>query len=701
MTGTLCNNCESLHLGSLFNVGITDVSSSRGGKKVGSCQVSSLRQHADCQFCRLLLSLIETTKAFSTASEPEKISFDLYLYNAYSYQLEIEPWTLIAIPWLCIEPQGRLDRHPSDELKDPAAQSVVIQRLLPGGPELFGEKSSYGWGRQIGRIADVTLLRSWLRLCCSEHPTCAPVRTPAGVPDLLIDVVRNCVVHAPAENRYVALSYVWGDGSKQLKLTDETKARLMSPDGLAVTWPDVPKTIRHAMQLCRALDVPFLWVDALCINQGPTRDAKKATWSGDITKGMQYIYRGALFTIVAAAGKDCWAGLPAFAGERRSEQCTANVDGLLLAGSVYDSPHCTRHSTWNSRAWTLQERVLSKRFMIFTEDRVVWECSEPYPEDIHLERHPDTWKSSTSFGSFSYEMGFLEETHHTGRFGGFLNLLRDFTSRQLSFQEDSLAAIDGVLSLVGEKLNTDFLWGLPTSYLELAVLFNVGCYDPSTRRRGFPSWTWAGWNQPIQPGTAALCFAGWVHAGFMAFPDIFNDEYQPIATCFRPTKGSLIGGRDTIQFELVQGMARAEPATASRTATLSMELAAQCKDRFAHILLVSSTVASLRLSATPVHNPSLDSTMTYYILLPFEENEASQSRRIGQVALDADWRMAQPNEFDFIAIGKERTGKGTTYIHTLMVRMVGKSMAERIQAVMFLEEDWNGAQPQARMMCLI
>lgn len=62
-------------------------------------------------------------------------------------------------------------------------------------------------------------VRRWISNCEQEHADCSPgIYNPSVLPRngtrqldfRLIDVLANCIVYAPQECEYVALSYVWG-----------------------------------------------------------------------------------------------------------------------------------------------------------------------------------------------------------------------------------------------------------------------------------------------------------------------------------------------------------------------------------------------------------------------------------------------------------------------------------------------------------
>lgn len=105
------------------------------------------------------------------------------------------------------------------------------------------------------------------------------------------------------------MSYVWGPPSvPQLKLTEQTQARLTTDGGLGKQWADVPQTIRYAMLLYEILSIRYLWVDAMCLEQS-IRDHVSGSDS-QLSAKMGHIYGAAHITIVSAAGQDSLAGLP-------------------------------------------------------------------------------------------------------------------------------------------------------------------------------------------------------------------------------------------------------------------------------------------------------------------------------------------------------------------------------------------------------
>jgi hypothetical protein len=96
-----------------------------------------------------------------------------------------------------------------------------------------------------------------------------------------------------------------------------------------------------------------------------------------------------------------------------------------------------------------------------------------------------------------YNYGDLENTYQT--------LTMRYSRRRLSFASDILLAFQGIANFFERRGAGPFLFGLPESCFDLALLW-IGC--GSGRRRStisttigtssyIPSWTWAGWETPI------------------------------------------------------------------------------------------------------------------------------------------------------------------------------------------------------------
>lgn len=126
--------------------------------------------------------------------------------------------------------------------------------------------------------------------------------TPGYVPTSLVDVRNECLrivelTMSSPDRRYLALSYCWG-GQSQLELTRESEQRLQA--GFSVE--ELSPTQRDTVALAKALSVPYVWIDALCICQQDRED-----WEAE-SATMGSVFGGALFTACAALSFSCQEG---------------------------------------------------------------------------------------------------------------------------------------------------------------------------------------------------------------------------------------------------------------------------------------------------------------------------------------------------------------------------------------------------------
>jgi hypothetical protein len=119
----------------------------------------------------------------------------------------------------------------------------------------------------------------WISACENNHgDICNPrwnlsaTTAISGVEVLrLIDVVNGCLVETRSPCRYLTLSYVWG-GVNNVRLTSSNKPFLMKKGVLRTIWPLLPRTIRDAIEVVKALGEGLLWIDALCLVQNDAVD---------------------------------------------------------------------------------------------------------------------------------------------------------------------------------------------------------------------------------------------------------------------------------------------------------------------------------------------------------------------------------------------------------------------------------------------
>ena len=191
---------------------------------------------------------------------------------------------------------------------------------------------------------------------------------------------------------YVALSYVWGT-SPSLRLLAKNQKTFMD----AIDIDDLPKTIRDAVRVTRALNVRYLWVDSLCILQDSDADKELQI------PHMNAYYREAVAVISASGATDVHAGFLGFQSTedeiitRAQSQFVADEPeyGPMPYSLLMSWPDDTETHTEiclidvdppfysynkepiNGRGWTLQESSLARRLLIFpVTGGIIMRCAE-------------------------------------------------------------------------------------------------------------------------------------------------------------------------------------------------------------------------------------------------------------------------------------------------------------------------------------
>jgi hypothetical protein len=318
--------------------------------------------------------------------------------------------------------------------------------------------------------------------------------------------------------RFIALSYVWG-ASQRFTLQSGNIDELAKAGALKNNL--VSKTVTDAIYLAESLGVPYVWVDACCIIQDSLDDKKAQIAS------MHAIYGTAIFTIIAASGQDADAGLPGVRPNTRfveqeeilirtktnpASQTESSCLSLLTTLNPLALPglHYLEETTWNSRGWTMQERVLSRRVMVFTQEQVFWVCNEAtFCEESYFEhsnrfiRFHGSALELTLRRSFR---NFYESEDPRDRFWAqYQDFVKRFTRRNFTYDGDVYDGFSAILQAMSNLSHDEFLWGLPRQRLELGLSWTT--FTGQVRRAGlstlpmtkknvqvpFPSWSWMGW----------------------------------------------------------------------------------------------------------------------------------------------------------------------------------------------------------------
>lgn len=265
--------------------------------------------------------------------------------------------------------------------------------------------------------------------------------------------------------------------------------KLLSTEGsLETVRNDLPRTINDAIDLVRAMNERYLWIDGLCLVQDDENDASLGI------EQMNSIYQGSYFTIVAATGADANAGLPGVgSNSRNSHRIVKDIGPGLRMTVLYSIDWHLGRSTYSKRGWTLQELVLPRRTVIFINGRVYFRCQEAnWAEDSWADKWTHWLDADDSNISRIPDPndGFLPS------FWAYQKLCEDYSRRKLRSDGDALRAIAGISRLLASGMETLMVEGLPGYYLNQFLLF-ISSHGDLRRRPDFASFSWAGWEGSV------------------------------------------------------------------------------------------------------------------------------------------------------------------------------------------------------------
>ena len=161
--------------------------------------------------------------------------------------------------------------------------------------------------------ARLTILRSWLEDCDKNHKCIKDQKVPYCPRRLIyvyndVDSVRSQVVETASWGqyqrervKYIALSHPWGAQTKSNIHFCSTKENIAS-HRKHILDKNLPSTFKDAMKVTRRLGVQYLWIDSICILQGPDGDFAAEA------EHMQDIFSSAYCVIAASSAQEMASG---------------------------------------------------------------------------------------------------------------------------------------------------------------------------------------------------------------------------------------------------------------------------------------------------------------------------------------------------------------------------------------------------------
>ncbi|KFA68740.1 hypothetical protein S40285_09144 [Stachybotrys chlorohalonatus IBT 40285] len=286
------------------------------------------------------------------------------------------------------------------------------------------------------------------------------------------------------------------------KTFTENLPQLREPGALGIVA--LPMTIKHAIHLTRLLGERYLWVDSLCIAQDDNE------FLMDHLGRMASIFAHAQAVIIPVDGANADSGIcglkgtPAEVARHLTQEKIPFGDMSLLVRT--EMGH-RRHGiglpvekAYFHRGWTFQEYLFARRRICFENNSVWFQCCSSTMYEDHS--HPDLPDKQRDF---LLDVGYPSLTVYS-------KLVGNFNQRQLSYPQDCLSAMAGMLSCYSRVFTGGFLCGLPEMFFDAVLLWQPAAdlvrrkpVETSMKHEAIihiPTWSWAGWQGRID-------FAGW------------------------------------------------------------------------------------------------------------------------------------------------------------------------------------------------
>jgi hypothetical protein len=337
---------------------------SRSRFSLGSLQDLEARgRHGRCSLCHLILS--KATEVTTSRQALQQIDKDIVLRHTSGRKVAGSTLREILVT--------------VDEI---LVCQLLYSLVRDEGGQLHTKDGKqalpWEWFNIITRTQGTINLEN-LKFCLSEcetrHRTTCTEGMPfhgkkATTPILLVDVETQSLVEMDTNARYLCLSYHWNTSVDTMFLaTSRNVAALKAPGGLKPYLSSVARTVQDAMDVVKGIGERFLWVDTLGVLQDDE------TLIAAQINNMHLIYSSSLATIIDMCGSSAHDGLFGVRQNTRPSPCALLDTGpYRICCRPADLDSISANHRYESRGWTYQERLLSKRCLVFTDNEVHFIC---------------------------------------------------------------------------------------------------------------------------------------------------------------------------------------------------------------------------------------------------------------------------------------------------------------------------------------
>ena len=366
-------------------------------------------------------------------------------------------------------------------------------------------------------MSEKSFLRAsrWIKDCISDHAGCSEAQSsPQFFPTRVIDVsghpdVVKLVISGKSQtgSKYLTLSHCWG-----LSPTVFSTAESLPEFTAGIETHTLPLTFRDAIVITRRLGYKYLWIDSLCIIQDSIQD-----WLQE-SSVMGRIYKFSECTISATASANSNGGCFFTRNSLQLQPCKITGNALHPENQdevIYVYDH--RIDYWrqmyqaplSSRAWCLQERLLSPRVLHYMSDQLFWECRELEACEVFPQGFSVDYNSYSAKGTVNFKRVFkaLEPGAYVSKNDeGFVMygktpytdwqfILETYSNANLTKPTDKLVAIAGLVQEWAVRSQDTYLAGLWKNDIHRQLLWHSQLLQERLRKRSTPyrapTWSWA------------------------------------------------------------------------------------------------------------------------------------------------------------------------------------------------------------------
>jgi hypothetical protein len=372
---------------------------------------------------------------------------------------------------------------------------------------------------------NVYAVKYWLTECRDHHERCEHNQADVPLPTRVIDVMQSTEDGSLCprlldtnglHGTYATLSYVWGTGNRFV-----TTQGTMKEMGRRINLEILPTLFRDAIVFVRELGIPFLWIDSICIVQDCPEDV-----AHELSR-MTDIYRNCTLTLAAVGQRSVHSDLfRATSMDRVSNKwgwqratyldCTIE-NGCAKTYLPFGHP-ATLAYPLHTRAWCLQETLLSQRVVVLGLHEMFWFCNSYERRSSRPEkrqRQPEDYEAEI-YGPISPQK-VSSTTLWYRPFNYWYHMVAKYSQRELSFDQDRLPALSGLARLIAEyipvaspdneqslrRIKQVYLAGLWMRDLWHGLLWRTSGnrYTPLAKMKqavNAPSWSWAAWDTHVE-----------------------------------------------------------------------------------------------------------------------------------------------------------------------------------------------------------